>query len=41
VPENLELNGNEETFTIKVEFDTRELYGRVVGTREVTVYRNE
>ena len=39
MPENLELNGNEETFTIKVEFDTRELYGKVVGTREITVCR--
>jgi hypothetical protein len=39
VPENLEFSGDEETFTIKVEFDTRELYGRVVGTRDITVCR--
>jgi hypothetical protein len=36
---DFEINGAEETLTIKVTYDTRELYGTVVGKREVTVCR--
>jgi len=39
VPENLKLSGNEETFTVTVTYDTQELYGTVVGSREVTIYQ--
>jgi hypothetical protein len=35
----LKLNGNEETLTIGVTYDTHELYGTVTASREVTVYR--
>jgi len=40
VPDDIELEGDEETFTITATYDTRELYGTVTGTREITVYRN-
>jgi hypothetical protein len=40
VPEDLKLNGNEETFTITVTYDTRELYGTVTGARQFTIYRD-
>jgi len=39
VPEDLNLRGGEETFTIEVTYDTRELYGAVIGKREITVAR--
>jgi hypothetical protein len=35
------IDGNEETFIIKVTYKTRELYGTIVGTREFTISRNE
>ncbi len=37
MPEDLDLNGGPERFTITVTFDTLELSGKVVGSREVTV----
>jgi len=40
VPKDLTLNGNEETFTIEVVYDTRELYGTVIGKRQITITRN-
>jgi hypothetical protein len=40
VPENLQLSDNEETLTITVTYDTRELYGIVIGKREITITRN-
>jgi hypothetical protein len=40
VPNDLKLNGNEETLTITVTYDTRELYGTVTGTRQLTIHRN-
>jgi hypothetical protein len=39
VPNNLKLNGKEETFTIQVLYDTLELYGKVNGSRTITVSR--
>ena len=39
MPNDLKLSGNEETFTITVTYDTQELYGTVIGKREITVYR--
>jgi hypothetical protein len=39
VPQDFKLDGNEETLTINVTYDTHELYGTVIGNREVTVYR--
>ena len=35
----MELDDDEETFTITVTYDTKELYGTVVGTRKFAVYR--
>jgi hypothetical protein len=40
VPKDLRLSGNQETFTIMVTYDTRDLYGTVVGKREITVVRD-
>ncbi|MHC4165611.1 MAG: hypothetical protein ACYSWQ_01495 [Planctomycetota bacterium] len=40
VPENLQLDGNEEIFTIRVEYDTKELYGKVSATRKMTICRD-
>jgi hypothetical protein len=37
VPEDLNLKGGRERFTITVTFDTLELYGKVTGSREVVV----
>ena len=39
VPQDLKLDGKDETFTIKVIYDTRELYGTVTADREVTIGR--
>jgi len=35
----LKLDGKEEVLTIHVLYDTRELYGKIKGTREVRVTR--
>jgi hypothetical protein len=40
VPGDFKVNGNEETLTITATYDTRELYGTVVGKREITIVRN-
>jgi hypothetical protein len=40
VPNDLKLDGNQETFTIVVTYDTHELYGTVTGKRQITVGRN-
>jgi len=37
VPSDLKLSGDQETFTIEVTYDTRELYGTVKGKREIVV----
>ena len=34
-----ELNGNEEIFTITVNYDTQKLYGQVKAERQFTVYQ--
>ena len=39
VPEDLKLDGDQETFTIQVIYETYELYGIVKGQREITIYR--
>jgi hypothetical protein len=39
VPNDLQLSGDEETFTIEVTYDTRELYGTVKEEREIVVRR--
>jgi len=40
VPNDLKLDGDQETFTVEVTYDTRELYGIVVGRHQITVSRN-
>jgi len=40
VPTTLKLNGSEETFTIQVRYDTKELYGQVAGTRKIMICRD-
>jgi hypothetical protein len=40
VPNDLKLDGDEETFTVEVTYDTRELYGTVTGKRQITISRN-
>jgi hypothetical protein len=40
VPDNLKINGNEETFNVQVQYDTLELYGKVTATRQVIIYRD-
>jgi len=37
VPENLDLKGGRGRFTVTVTYDTLELYGKVVGSREIIV----
>jgi len=37
VPKDIELAGDEETFTITVRYDTKELYGKVEATRTFVV----
>jgi hypothetical protein len=37
VPKDLELAGDEETFTITVRYDTKELSGKVGATRTFVV----
>ncbi|MFC1782038.1 hypothetical protein ACFL02_00455 [Planctomycetota bacterium] len=39
VPGNLELNGNEETFTVEVIYETKELYGTVKASQEIVIER--
>jgi hypothetical protein len=39
VPNDLKIDGEQETFTIEVTYDTRELYGTVKGKREIIVHR--
>jgi len=39
VPVDLALKADQEVFTINVTFDTLDLYGKVRGTRQVTVFR--
>jgi len=40
VPNDLKLNGNEETFNVQVQYDTLELYGKVTATRQIVIYRD-
>ncbi len=40
VPNDLKLNGNEETFNVQVQYDTLELYGKVTATRQFVIYQN-
>ncbi len=40
VPGDLKLDGEQETFTIRVIYDTRELYGKVEASRQFSVCRN-
>jgi hypothetical protein len=40
VPTDLKLDGEEEQFTVQVTYDTKQLYGTVVGKRQITVYRD-
>jgi hypothetical protein len=37
VPENLKLNGRQETFNVEVRYDTLELYGQVNASRAITI----
>jgi hypothetical protein len=39
VPNNLELTGKAETFTIQVRYDTLDLYGKITARRTFTVSR--
>ena len=40
VPNDLKINGNEETFNVQVRYDTLELYGKVTATRQFVIYQN-
>jgi hypothetical protein len=40
VPNDLKLDGKEETFTITVTYDTQELYGTVIGKRQFIIAAN-
>jgi len=40
VPNELKLNGNEETFNVQVRYDTQELYGKVTATRQIVIYQD-
>jgi len=40
VPNDLKLNGNEETFNVQVQYDTLELYGKVTATRQFVIYQD-
>jgi len=40
VPTDIKLEGDEGTFNVEVVFDLKELYGEVIGTRQVVVYRD-
>jgi hypothetical protein len=40
VPNDLKLSGNEETFNVKVIFNTKDLYGKVTGTRQIVICRD-
>jgi len=40
VPTDLKLNGKEEQFEIQVLYDTKELYGKVIGTRQIVISRD-
>jgi hypothetical protein len=37
VPEDIELSGDKETFTVKVTYDTQVLYGTVSDTRSIVI----
>ena len=39
MPKDLILTGDEETFTIMVQYDTAELYGKLAAARKVVVTR--
>jgi hypothetical protein len=39
VPEDIELSGNEETFTITATYETGKLYGTVIGQRDFVITR--
>jgi uncharacterized FlgJ-related protein len=40
VPEDLKLNGNKEIFTITVNYDTQQLYGKISAQRQFVIYRD-
>jgi hypothetical protein len=40
VPTGLKLDGEKETFTATVTYDTRELYGKLVASWEFVVQAN-
>ena len=40
MPNDLKLNGKEETFQVQVLYDTLELYGKVNASRSITIYRD-
>jgi len=40
VPNDLKLNGNEETFNVNVKYDTKKLYGKVTAARQFVIYRD-
>ncbi|MFC1782040.1 hypothetical protein ACFL02_00465 [Planctomycetota bacterium] len=41
MPEDLEIEGSEETFTVEVVYETKELYGAVKASRQIVIYRNQ
>jgi hypothetical protein len=40
VPEDIVLDGDEETFIVHVLYDTRELYGEISARREIVIARD-
>jgi len=37
VPNDIKLQGPEETFQVEVAYDTLELYGKIKANREITI----
>jgi len=41
VPKDLKIKGNEESFTITVNYDTLELYGRLTASRNIVIFKEQ
>lgn len=39
MPKDLEIEGEQETFTIAVQYDTEEMFGRLAASRKVVIVR--
>ena len=39
MPKDFELSGPEETLTVRVHYDTKQLYGKLSATRDIRIAR--